>query len=487
MDKIQLSTDVTKLRYLDADGVWEATLSHLVPGTGDLADADRKALISTKGKESVYIKQETVRARVVVSCVGILVEPNAWPTSIPGRDTFEGEIFHSARWRNDIDFEGKDVVVLGTGCSAAQIVPSLFDKPFEARSVTQLMRNPPWIMPRLEEPFGKNTYARYAPTVFRYLPFLGYLFRILLYILVEVIWFTLFQQKNTKWRAKIEASTLARTYSLIPEKYHDIMTPKYSYGCKRRVFDSAWLKSMNKPNFRLTTQPLRTLEPDGVVLGGSRTNSDESPKDELSIKDEHLHADIIVLANGFEATHWLHPLAVYGRAGKSLHAIWDERGGPQAYMGTAVDGFPNFFMAVGPNTATGHSSYILGSENMTGYISKIIKPILNGDALYAEAKKDAEIRWTKDIQQQLRKTVFSGCASWYQSVNGWNSTSTRKPSGCPVKHCTPFLLSYVRLLTIRNVVARRQTLLSGVCSLITVTGTLCILQEVSSDKISIAL
>jgi cation diffusion facilitator CzcD-associated flavoprotein CzcO len=131
------------------------------------------------------------------------------------------------------------------------------------------------------------------------------------------------------------------------------MTPRYSYGCKRRVLDSAWLKSMDRPNFRLTTQPLRALESDGVVLGGSRTDLDETSTYAIPIKDEHLHADKIVLANGFEATRWLYPLAVYGRGGKSLHDIWGERGGPQAYMGTAVDGFPNFFIAVGPNTATG--------------------------------------------------------------------------------------------------------------------------------------
>jgi cation diffusion facilitator CzcD-associated flavoprotein CzcO len=143
VDKIQLSTDMTERRYLDADGVWEAMLSHLVPGTGDLSDADRKALIATKGKQSVYIKQETVRAKIVVSCVGILVEPNAWPTSISGRDKFEGEIFHSARWREEVDFVGKDVVVLGSECSAAQVVPSLFKKSLEAKSVTQLMEPPP--------------------------------------------------------------------------------------------------------------------------------------------------------------------------------------------------------------------------------------------------------------------------------------------------------------------------------------------------------
>ena len=92
-------------------------------------------------------------------------------------------------------------------------------------------------MPRLPERFGKANYARYAPIIFRYFTILGYLIRVSLYLLVEVIWFTVFQQKIVKWRAKIEASTLERMHSIIPKKYQSIMTPNNSYGCKRRVFD----------------------------------------------------------------------------------------------------------------------------------------------------------------------------------------------------------------------------------------------------------
>ena len=62
-----------------------------------------------------------------------------------------------------------------------------------------------------------------------------------------------------------------------------------------------------------------------------------------------------------------------------------------------MDEFPNFFIATGPNTANGHSSLILESENITEYILKMIKPVLKGDALYVEACKDAEIKWTADI------------------------------------------------------------------------------------------
>lgn len=195
-------------------------------------------------------------------------------------------------------------------------------------------------MPRLEEPFGKANYARYAPIIFRYFPVLGYLLRVSL--IVEVIWFTVFQQKNVKWRAKIEASTLGRMYNIIPGKYQAIMTPNYSYGCKRRVFDSAWLNSMSKPNLELTTRPLRNFEPNYVVLGTSARDADKPAE------DARVNADIIILADGFEALRWFHPLTVYGRTGRSLHDVWDERKGPQAYMRTAMDGFPNSSSRLAP-------------------------------------------------------------------------------------------------------------------------------------------
>ncbi|KAL8654044.1 MAG: hypothetical protein Q9226_003589 [Calogaya cf. arnoldii] len=100
-------------------GVWEVTLTHLVPGTGDLSAADRKVRVNKGGTSSFYVGIEKLRAKVVVSCVGILVEPNDWPVGTPGQDIFQSDIFHSARWRQDVDFKDKDVVVVGTGCSAA--------------------------------------------------------------------------------------------------------------------------------------------------------------------------------------------------------------------------------------------------------------------------------------------------------------------------------------------------------------------------------
>jgi cation diffusion facilitator CzcD-associated flavoprotein CzcO len=356
-----------------------------------------------------------VRAKVVVSCVGILVEPNPWPSSIPGRDSFRGDVFHSARWRDEISLDGKDVVVLGTGCSAAQVVPSLLKEPYHIKSLTQIGRSAPWVMPRLQEPFGTEKYAKYAPVVYKWLPFLGYLNRILIYLLVELIWSTVFQMKNSKWRKAIEGQQLERMKSIVPEKYHKQMTPDYPYGCKRRVFDTEWLPSMSKPNYTLTNRKLLAVDGNELVLGPEEVSGAEE-------KEIRIPADVIILANGFEATRWLHPLTVHGRSGTTLQDVWKERGGPAAYMGLSVDQFPNFFIAVGPNTANGHHSLILTTENTVSYILKMIAPIIKGEVEQVEVKKQAVIDWTEDVKKGLQKTVFVGCRSWYADEEGYNST-----------------------------------------------------------------
>lgn len=411
LDKVQLNTDVKEIRYVEEASEWEVKLSYLLPGMGDLSASERQQ------RGSISIKEETVRAKIVISCVGILVEPNAWPSSIPGKDVFQGDIIHSARWRGGIDLKDKDVIVIGSGCSAAQIVPSLLQ--MEVKTVTQIMRTPPWVSPRVDEPFGKEAYARYAPIVFRFFPILGYTMRCIICLFTEVLWSTVFQRNNVRLRRMAEKSSLAHMRSKVPKKYHKIMTPDYSYGCKRRVFDSDWMESMSSSKFTLTMQPLKRLNARSVSLARLDGEKAESmrPLDEVN-----LPADVIVLANGFEATRFLHPLNVYGRHGQAIKDCWAQRGGAQAYMGTAIDGFPNFFMTVGPNTFVGHSSVILGIESTVGYILKLVSPVLDSDTLTVEPKKEAALRWTADIQRSMQKTVFAGCKSWYNDERGWNST-----------------------------------------------------------------
>lgn len=425
-DKIQLNTDVEECRWLEDEKVWEVTLRHLVAGMGDLGSKDRQKVLAERGESFVFSSTEIVRAKMVISAVGGLVEPRGWPEDFPRYDTFKGPIFHSARWDHSVDFKDKNVVVVGTGCSAAQFVPKLTKAPYNAKSITQLMRSPPWVVPRLVPPFGHSNWQKWSPTVLSNVPGLLKTLRTLLFLLAEYD-FRIFgsSEWSVKERKKVEIELLRHMKRTAPEKYHEILTPDYGVGCKRRIYDATWFPGLNDPNIDLTTQPLTSVHEHSVTIGPGRTYPSPKKTDSsVPMEEREIPADVIVLANGFDTTKWLHPLKVVGKNGKDLVQTMEERGGAQAYQGTAMDGFPNFFIIFGPNTATGHSSVILATENMVNYSLKFIKPVLEGDVETVDVKHEAEVSYTQDIQQKLKETIWysGGCRSWYLTKDGWNST-----------------------------------------------------------------
>src|SRR4051812_39324233 len=94
------------------------------------------------GRWTVQPSEGPISARVLVAGMGPLTEPSI--PDLPGIDTFEGAVFHSARWDHDHDVTGERVAAVGTGASAIQFVPAIQPK------VAQLhvfQRTPPWVMP----------------------------------------------------------------------------------------------------------------------------------------------------------------------------------------------------------------------------------------------------------------------------------------------------------------------------------------------------
>lgn len=422
-DKIELNTDIEQCKWLEDEQLWEVTLKHMTEGMGDLSSKDRMKAVQEKGEAAVYSGTEIVKAKVVVSCVGGLVEPRGWPEQIQGIENYKGKMFHSARWDETVDFTDKNVVVVGTGCSSAQVVPRLTKAPYNAKSVTQLMRSPPWVVPSFPAPGGDEWWRENGPKLLKNIPGLKELLRFTVWAGAEASFFKLFP--NTPYAQKerkiYEEKVLKHMRKLVPEKYHEIMTPDYGVGCKRRIFDKTWLKSLNDEKIELTTQPLNRVTESGVIVGPGATYPRNVKEEDYP--EREVPADVIVLANGFDTTRWLHPLKVVGKGGKDLVELMEERGGAQAYQGTAMDGYPNFFLIFGPNTATGHSSVVLASENMVNYSLKFIKLVLNGDAETVDVKKEAEVAFTSEMQEALKDTVWrSGCSSWYYTENGWNST-----------------------------------------------------------------
>ncbi|MFT7244702.1 MAG: cation diffusion facilitator CzcD-associated flavoprotein CzcO [Candidatus Azotimanducaceae bacterium] len=70
---------------------------------------------------------ERYTTRFIVDTSGVLANPHT--PYIQGAESFEGDVFHTAEWGHNVSYEGKNVGVIGSGCSATQVVPALSNKP----------------------------------------------------------------------------------------------------------------------------------------------------------------------------------------------------------------------------------------------------------------------------------------------------------------------------------------------------------------------
>jgi cation diffusion facilitator CzcD-associated flavoprotein CzcO len=406
----------------------------MAPGAGDMSARERKALAASQGPQKFCLRREVIRAKIVASAVGGLVEPKPYP-DIPGLDTFKGDIIHTARWDPNVKLQDKNVIVLGSGCSAAQVTPEIVKPPHSAKSVTQLLRSPGWVQPTFT-PERVKWWEANTPILFSWCPWLQWTVRKLIFTLIEVDFQCYFTSgpgaSKRRLRHEHHKSLIDYMHTIVPEKYWEILTPDYEFGCKRRVIDTGWFRSLQNPKIDLTSLPLTAIHERSVTLGPGRHYPPMSRTDSKApTAERRVPCDTLIFANGYEAGEWLHPLDVQGRNGRSLYDVWSARGGSQAYLGTAMDGFPNFFLIFGPNTATGHSSVILATENMVNHALRFIGPILAGDVSTYEVKEEAERRWTADVQHALGNSVWhkGGCTSWYykESDDGgghrrWNAT-----------------------------------------------------------------
>jgi len=73
--------------------------------------------------DQITKEKYTQKASIMVSAIGSIAEPRK--ANFPGMEDFQGTIFHTARWNTKYDYKGKRMALIGNGCSAAQVVPSV--------------------------------------------------------------------------------------------------------------------------------------------------------------------------------------------------------------------------------------------------------------------------------------------------------------------------------------------------------------------------
>jgi cation diffusion facilitator CzcD-associated flavoprotein CzcO len=77
------------------------------------------------------------------SCAGYYDYDEGYTPDFPGRDRFRGRLVHPQKWTPDVDYDGKRVVVIGSGATAVTLVPELARR---AAHVTMLQRSPTYIV-----------------------------------------------------------------------------------------------------------------------------------------------------------------------------------------------------------------------------------------------------------------------------------------------------------------------------------------------------
>ncbi len=362
---IRFNTEVTKLLFDEANGVWHVT---------------------TAGGAEFH-------ARAVVAAGGPLADAS-FP-DIRGIDTYAGHKILSARWDQDYDLTGKHVAVIGTGASAIQIIPEVAKK---AASVKVFQRTPGWVMPRLDLPTPALAKAIYATV-----PGAQAAARTALFWAHEAA------ATGLVWDGPITnllegVGKLHLRLTVKDPWLRRQLTPEFRPGCKRMLMSSDYYPALQRRNVKLITWPIATLSPQGVRTAEAV---------------EHA-VDCIIFATGYDVHLDGPPFEVIGVGGRDLKEEW--AGHAQAYKSASVHGFPNLFLTNGPNSGPGHNSLLVFVEAQIHYAVEGIKTILNRDLAVLDVRADVQERYNVALQKRLQRTTWmSGCTSWYLTADGYNA------------------------------------------------------------------
>ncbi|MDF2562296.1 MAG: NAD(P)/FAD-dependent oxidoreductase [Microbacterium sp.] len=363
---VQCSTEVVGAVWNEADQRWTVTTD-------------------TNGARAVH------SARAILSAVGFLNSINK--PEFPGTDSFRGRVVHSAEWRDDVALEGKNVVLVGSGCTAVQIASAT--APVVER-LTIVQRTRQWIVPaRTDTPVSESERWLLAN-----IPYYHQWFR------ARAFWYSGGSGANhgltrvdPEWAAThVSTSPANDAIMKVSLDYIDAMfedrpdlkeklVPDYPIMVKRIIMDPGYYPTLKRSNVELHEGSIARIEPDAVVL----TDGTRVP------------CDVLVLATGFYA-EWLSKIDIRGRGGRELSEYWGDN--PTAYLGVAIPGFPNFFMTCGPNSAPTAGGHNLTCEEQVHFLIEALQLLVEKDLASIEVTEEAHDEFNRRQDAEVDKMVW---------------------------------------------------------------------------------
>ena len=349
------------------------------------------------------------QGNAVISCVGFLSRPKH--IDLEGLDTFRGVATHTAEWPHDLDVTGKRVGIVGTGASGYQTTPVIAKM---ASHTTLFQRNPSWCyatpsyLDRLPEgelwldtnvPFYVN-FARFG---------MGWMYgpeNVTKTHLVDPD----FQDPHA--RSALNKSMRDACLKFIEEKLGsrpdlvEKMIPKVPPMTSRPIrvdLEDNVYTALLRDNVSLVSDAIERVTPNGIVTGGK-----EHP------------LDVIVLATGFRANDFLWPMEIKGRDGITPERLW-AKDGPRAYIGSMMPGFPNLFMAYGPNTNNFGGLQIIDLLEMEiRFALQCIAGLIESGKRSVDVAVNAYWRYNHVLDEVESKAIYKDprVANYYQNEHG---------------------------------------------------------------------
>ena len=262
---IEFNTEVTKVELSSSDKYWTATLKEVNTG-----------------------KTRTVTSRFVVGATGYYDFEQGYQPEFSGQQQFKGQLIHPQQWHDDIDYDNKRVVVIGSGATAVTLVPALVQplslspdhKTQCAAHVTMLQRSPTYIgsVPSEDDSLKTLTNRFHLSTQTAY---------------GLVRWRNILIQQGLYRFSKIAPSVVKK--GLVKRAKNELIgsdvsiehfQPHYNPWDERlcAVPDGDLFKALKTDKADIVTDSIKSFTPTGIALASGR----------------HLEADIIVTATGLK-------------------------------------------------------------------------------------------------------------------------------------------------------------------------------------------
>mgnify|MGYP006096832467 FL=1 len=397
---IQLNTEIVSADFQEGRGLW---------------------LVKTGAGEEYTCKY-------FVSAMGMISEPVI--PKFKGMENFKGACFHSARWPEGLDYEGKRIGIIGAGSTTVQMLPVTAET---AKSVTVFQRTANFVMPAVQKPMTpewdkeiKENYddiiAKCRNHVFG-MAFDSPVGRTIadtppeeVQKILEEHWprgsFRFVFETFDDLLGDPESNKVAGDFVIkkMKERVNDpeiaeMLTPKgYPFFAKRPPLDHNYFEAYNRENVKLVD--INDREP---IVEFTETGI-HTTKNEYEF-------DIVVLATGFQAyTGAQEALPIRGRNGLLLRDKWDAVS--SSILGVFVAEFPNLFMITGPQAP--FANLPTSIEQNIKYIVDCVKKMESEGYDLCEPQQKAEDDWVQHVAEVHEQTLMAQgdkVHSWMMGAN----------------------------------------------------------------------